>query len=447
MATNPLSNIAKRDIAFSGRADVGNVPELYAMRRAMQGTGQADMGGTAGLASGAGGSTPLDSSGGFGGGGAVGGRADIGLPGASLYDQDREIEYTRLLRQMQEGGGEGPDRGEIASRGGLNVDPADPFGVGFGQGVSNVTQIASLLGVPTMGMANQFVNLMLQDAQSRNDAFFDSLIEGTAPLQPGSGVTIERSGSFGPDFGAESGSDFGADLATGDVDIDTSSGVSIGRRDDRDGGGGDAGSGGGGGQGQMGGEAGCFAAGTKILMADGSEKGIEQIQLGDKVMGFNEDEDPEPCEVIGRFAHRSKPVWRLNGNTLVTPAHRFFALIDNKGHGFWPLEEIPIGAKIMAGDGGSVTVETIENAGEQRDVFNITVQRLHTYISNGFRVHNRKEEGGEITPTTGYPSDVEDRMVDMRIGEHVLTEDAVRMAGGPAFFDGMNMMARLARKR
>lgn len=445
MATNPLSNIAKRDIAFSGRADVGNVPELYAMRRAMQGTGQADMGGTAGLASGAGGSTPLDSSGGFGGGGAVGGRADIGLPGASLYDQDREIEYTRLLRQMQEGGGEGPDRGEIASRGGLNVDPADPFGVGFGQGVSNVTQIASLLGVPTMGMANQFVNLMLQDAQSRNDAFFDSLIEGTAPLQPGSGVTIERSGSFGPDFGAESGSDFGADLATGDVDIDTSSGVSIGRRDDRDGGGGgDAGSGGGADSG--GGGMGCFAAGTTVLMADGTTRLIEQIQLGDKVMGFNEDEDPEPCEVIGRFAHRSKPVWRLNGNTLVTPAHRFFALIDNKGHGFWPLEEIPIGAKIMAGEGSSVTVETIEDAGEQRDVFNITVQRLHTYIANGYRVHNIKHMGGYISEDR-VPGQMRGDVAEtLQEGEYVITADAVD-ALGQDFFDRINKMARMARKR
>jgi len=473
MARNTLSNLAKRQAAISGRVTRGDIPELYAAQDAMARQDAAQMGGTPGLGAGSGGTVPMPTA--VGGGGAVGGSADTGLPGAGFVNEDLERAYTRAFRGAP---GEAPDRGEMAMRGGLNIDPADPYGVEFGQGLSSATQIAGLLGVPYSGMANQFVNLMLKDAQIRNDQFFDSLIEGTAPIDyssgvaitrdptgpmefeaalisgdvpidPGSGVTIGRgpsdegfSGFTGEsaDFGVGPGSDFGADLATGDIDVATDSGVSIGR----DGGGGDAGSGGGGGQG---GGGVCFAAGTKVLMGDETERNIETLQLGDKVMAFDADNGEKvPCDVVGRFAHRLVPVWRLNGDTLCTPGHRFFAQFGENGWGFWPLEEIPIGGRIMDANGGEIVVERIEDAGERRDVFNITVERLHTYIANGHRVHNIKHSGGYIS---------EDRVPDqmrgdvdevLQEGEYVIQADVVDMLGRE-FFDGINKMAELARKR
>lgn len=45
--------------------------------------------------------------------------------------------------------------------------------------------------------------------------------------------------------------------------------------------------GGGGGSGGGGGGSTCFPAGTKILMADKTEKNIEDVKAGDKVMGFD----------------------------------------------------------------------------------------------------------------------------------------------------------------
>ncbi len=445
MARNTLSNLAKRQVAFSGQADVGDVPELYAMQDAMAAERAANMGGTPGLGSGSGGTVPMPTA--TGGGGAVGGAADVGLPGPGFENQDIERLYTQAFR-----GDGGADRGDVAGRGAINFDPADPFGLDFGQGLQTATQIAGLLGIPGMGMANQFVNLMMQDANMRSDAFFEGLISGEAPVDPTSGITMGRTSSTQLDSGADmSEADFGAGLATGELQGPPgNSGISMERRTGNEVGGGvnqggDAGSGGGGGGGGDG--FGCFAKGTTVLMADGTEKLIEQIDLGDKVMGFNEGDDPEPCEVIGRFAHRSKPVWRLNGNTLVTPMHRFFALIGTDGYGFWPLEEIPLGAKIMVGDGSSVTVETIEDAGEQRDVFNLTVQRMHTYIANGYRVHNIKHNGGYISEARVPGQRRSDVPETLQEGEHVMSADAVDMLGGPAFFHGMNTMARLARKR
>lgn len=43
----------------------------------------------------------------------------------------------------------------------------------------------------------------------------------------------------------------------------------------------------------------CFIAGTKILMVDGSEKVIERILVGDRIMSFNEKTKRlEPAEVL-----------------------------------------------------------------------------------------------------------------------------------------------------
>ncbi len=250
MAQNMLSNLAKRNIALSGSATMGDVPLLYALRAAQRGTGQADLGGTPGLASGTGGAVPLDSGGG-GGGGAVGGQADIGLPGQSLFSPDLERQYMRLLREYEGKGA--PDRGEIASRAEYAFDPADPFGVEFGQTLSTATEVAQLLGVPYSGMANAFVNLMLKDAQFRSDAFFDSLIEGTAPIDPTSGISIARSGdvggvepALGGDFSPEGG--YGVE-ATESGYLRDSDPIGL---NDSAGMGGDAGSGSGGGGGGSG---------------------------------------------------------------------------------------------------------------------------------------------------------------------------------------------------
>ncbi len=262
MAQNMLSNLAKRNVALSGQATMGDVPYLYALRAAQRGTGQADLGGTPGLASGTGGTTPLDSGG--GGGGAVGGQADIGLPGESLFTPELERDYVRLLRGYE--GKDAPDRGEIASRGQANIDVADPFGVEFGQSLSQATQVAQLLGVPYSGMANAFVDLMLKDAQAKSDAYFDALIEGTAPVDPTSGITIaRRSGpssaepGFRGDFSPEGG--YGVEAtASGYLRDSDPLGLDYGGGGGL---GGDAGSGGGGGGGSAPGSAGGAPGGAQ----------------------------------------------------------------------------------------------------------------------------------------------------------------------------------------
>jgi hypothetical protein len=77
----------------------------------------------------------------------------------------------------------------------------------------------------------------------------------------------------------------------------------------------------------------CFAAGTAILMADGSERPIETVEPGDWVVAFDGDRT-EARQVTRLFRNvttewlilRGNEVGRLsNGGLTVTPGHRFLA--------------------------------------------------------------------------------------------------------------------------
>lgn len=73
----------------------------------------------------------------------------------------------------------------------------------------------------------------------------------------------------------------------------------------------------------------CFIAGTPITMADGSEKAIEEIKVGDMVMAFDECADNGMSKLVPRRVTRT-----MQGTTTevidlrglrVTPGHRFLS--------------------------------------------------------------------------------------------------------------------------
>lgn len=122
-------------------------------------------------------------------------------------------------------------------------------------------------------------------------------------------------------------------------------------------------------------------------MSTGVERNIETLQLGDRVTAFDIDDGEQgPCEIISRSAHRNQPVWILNDNTICTPSTSFFARFGKNGWGFYPLKEIPIGGIIADAEGAEITAESITDVGRRADVFNISTDRLQTYIANGYRV-------------------------------------------------------------
>lgn len=135
----------------------------------------------------------------------------------------------------------------------------------------------------------------------------------------------------------------------------------------------------------------CFAAGTKISMADGGFKPIEDVKIGDMVLSFAVQDArnarPEAKEVTDTIQHGKRTVYLLNGSIKVTPEHRF---VDSKSGEFKPISEFEMGESITDSDGKPVKVKSLQKLEGAHTVYNFTVDGHHTYIAGGMRVHNWK---------------------------------------------------------
>ena len=126
----------------------------------------------------------------------------------------------------------------------------------------------------------------------------------------------------------------------------------------------------------------CFAAGTPVLLANGTTKPIEQIARGERVRAASH-EDPEgplsAGEVVEVYHHEPRSIIEVEVDGQVircTPKHPFYV----RGRGFTAAAELRPGDSLRAASGGWVAVGAVVNNGEVEPVFNIQVAGLHTYF-------------------------------------------------------------------
>lgn len=128
------------------------------------------------------------------------------------------------------------------------------------------------------------------------------------------------------------------------------------------------------GGGLAGNEALCPAAGSAILMADGSEKLVEDIVAGDVICGVNGEKEPITCVVMG-----ISPLLELHtsgGKKVVcSPSHTLIS-----GDGFVLAFE-SFGRKIRT-NGGWEYVTKVEMLGAGK-VFDPRTVAMHSYRANG----------------------------------------------------------------
>lgn len=132
----------------------------------------------------------------------------------------------------------------------------------------------------------------------------------------------------------------------------------------------------------------CFKAGTKILMADGTEKNIEDIKIGDIVsVGFGKNSK----EVENVTSHFAKNTWILEVEGLptlyTTEDHPIYTPISfRKAKTLKPGDEVCV----IKDDGYFKKVKVLksEKANEEYQVYNMTVKHFHTFVANKVIVHN-----------------------------------------------------------
>ena len=130
-----------------------------------------------------------------------------------------------------------------------------------------------------------------------------------------------------------------------------------------------------------------FAEGTTVLMANGSLKPIEKIQPGEWVMSFDTNSsssDLEPREVIDTFKHIIRDVLEVqSGEDSMIVARGQLFLAPNAD---WQFAHET--ARITDTDGNPRDFTVTKVIGGKHKIYDIIVDRNHSLVANGFRVHN-----------------------------------------------------------
>lgn len=138
---------------------------------------------------------------------------------------------------------------------------------------------------------------------------------------------------------------------------------------------------------------GCFAEGTKVLMANGKYKDIEKIKPGEFVYTRAENDDSLiKAKVTGTHNAKADGYLIINSNLRVTPNHILWV------NGAWQeAGSIQVGDTLIESDGKYIKVNSIEWQQGKYTVFNLEVEKYHTYFADGVWVHNQKGDGGRDT--------------------------------------------------
>jgi hypothetical protein len=146
---------------------------------------------------------------------------------------------------------------------------------------------------------------------------------------------------------------------------------------------------------------GCFVAGTRVTMADGTHKPIDKVRVGERVLAFDESTGRVvPAAVTQVYVH---PDWKdraavvlVNGRLQATANHLFFV------NGTWRrADELQVGdllrqltpLGIDAGPARNTLSEAVASLAPLPGadiVYNLEVATYHTYFAEGLLVHNMK---------------------------------------------------------
>jgi hypothetical protein len=179
----------------------------------------------------------------------------------------------------------------------------------------------------------------------------------------------------------------------------------------------------------------CFVEGTKVLTGDGTEKNIEDVNIGDSILSFDfKNNTNQITTVLNIFSKKVNKIVEYefkNGGILKATTDHPIYVID-KGWSSYSnklsnvmykieggVHEIKIGdiVKFYDSETELVSINIIE---KETKVFNLSdIKTYHNYYANNVLVHNRVcfVSGTKITLADGSTKNIE----DIKIGDNVLS--------------------------
>lgn len=140
-------------------------------------------------------------------------------------------------------------------------------------------------------------------------------------------------------------------------------------------------------------EKGCFLAGTSILTPSGSSP-IEKLKIGDSVLTREGEHNSNLVNAKIKGVHKvTVPGYLIINHTLkLTPEHILWV------NDSWTMAgNIQIGNTLTNSAGEEEIVQSIEWQGGAVDVYNLEIERYHTFFAENIWVHNDK--GGDSSRT------------------------------------------------
>jgi len=181
---------------------------------------------------------------------------------------------------------------------------------------------------------------------------------------------------------------------------------------------------------------GCFVAGTNVLVPGGSQD-IEKLRIGDEVLTWKEESPKEfvKAKIKKISSHVVNGYLVVNDKLQITINHRLLV------NGIWKRAgEIKIGDTLLTSNATKEKVTSLKFVPEWTLVYNIELDKYHTYFANGIYVHNEEKGGGRAredfqdvaiyksvrTNSNGYAEvsfNVPDNLTSWRITAQAVTKD------------------------
>lgn len=132
---------------------------------------------------------------------------------------------------------------------------------------------------------------------------------------------------------------------------------------------------------------GCFLTGTKITLADGKFKNIEDVKPGEQILTRISESSSKLVKTKVTATHQTtvSDYLVINGNLRVTTNHLIFI-----NQNWRPARLAQIGDVLVDSSGNEIKISSIELIRGQVRVYNLTTDKYHTYFADNFWVHNQK---------------------------------------------------------
>ena len=179
----------------------------------------------------------------------------------------------------------------------------------------------------------------------------------------------------------------------------------------------------------------CFTPDTKLTLADGTQKEIQELAIGDELLSLKmpnaqtEEEHPiiasdvayaDYCivelgeselvsaKIINMFFDFADTYFLINGEIKVTGEHPFFVKIPDgfylpitgqNSEEFWAWEyvrNLEVGQIMYDKDMNEVSIDSIEEIEEEIEIVNIDVDTNNTYFAEGILVHNKGSSSSPV---------------------------------------------------